>query len=121
MASNDLLAAILGTDSGELNAARARVLASKGNGDINLVANIEREVKRAPLISEDHHFSASPLQTFDDGKMQQIQLILRVPIAGKTHGNLGSAVHEVIENLTRQELEGIPPTEEQALALLEQF
>jgi hypothetical protein len=46
---------------------------------------------------------------------------LRIPTAGKTYFTLGGAVHEVIENLTRQELEGIPPTKEQALAMLEQF
>ena len=48
MASNDLLAVILVTDPSELNAARARVLASKGKGDITVVADVEKEVKRAP-------------------------------------------------------------------------
>ena len=122
MASNDLLAVILVTDLRELNAATARVLASKGQGDINVVVDVEKEVKRAPLVSEDHHFSAPALQTFDNGPMQyKFSYVLRVPTAGKTYCNLGGAVHEVIENLTRQELEGIPPTEEQALAMLEQF
>jgi DNA helicase-2/ATP-dependent DNA helicase PcrA len=80
------------------------------------------EGKHTPLISEDHHFSASALQTFDNCPMQyKFSYVLRVPTAGKTYFNLGGAVHEVIENLTRQELEGIPPTKEQALAMLEQF
>src|SRR5665647_1876490 len=80
------------------------------------------EGKHAPLISEDHHFSASALQTFDNCPMQyKFSYVLRVPTAGKTYFNLGGAVHEVIENLTRQELEGIPPTKETALAMLEQF
>jgi hypothetical protein len=48
VASNDLLGVILGKDPSELTAARARVLASKGKGDINVVANVEKEVKRAP-------------------------------------------------------------------------
>ena len=48
MTRKDLLEAILGTDPGELNAARARVLASKGKGDINAVADMEKEVRRAP-------------------------------------------------------------------------
>ena len=48
MASNDLLAVILVTNPSELNAARARVLASNGKGDINAVADVEKEVRRAP-------------------------------------------------------------------------
>jgi DNA helicase-2/ATP-dependent DNA helicase PcrA len=122
VASNDLLAVILVTDLSELNAARARVLASKGQGDINVVVDVEKEGKHTPLISEDHHFSASALQTFDNCPMQyKFSYVLRVPTAGKTYFNLGGAVHQVIENLTRQELEGIPPTKKQALAMLEQF
>jgi DNA helicase II / ATP-dependent DNA helicase PcrA len=46
---------------------------------------------------------------------------LRIPTAGKTYFNLGGAVHRVIENLTRQEIGGIPPTKETALAMLEKF
>lgn len=61
VASKDLLEAILGTDPGELNAARARVLASKGKGDINLVADVEREVKRAPQTAIS--FDATDLAT----------------------------------------------------------
>jgi DNA helicase-2/ATP-dependent DNA helicase PcrA len=110
------------TDLSELNAATARVLASKGQGDINVVVDVEKEGKHTPLISEDHHFSASALQTFDNCPMQyKFSYVLRVPTAGKTYFNLGGAVHQVIENLTRQELEGIPPTKKQALAMLEQF
>ena len=45
--NNDLLEAILGTDRNKLNTARARVLASKGKGDIPVVADVEKEVKRA--------------------------------------------------------------------------
>ena len=78
--------------------------------------------KRAPLISEDHHFSASALQTYDNCPLQyKFSYVLRIPTAGKTYFNLGGAVHQVIEHLTRQELEGIPPTKEQALATLEHF
>jgi DNA helicase-2/ATP-dependent DNA helicase PcrA len=47
--------------------------------------------------------------------------VLHVPTAQKTYFNLGLAVHETIEHLTKQELEGIPPTKEQAEAILEQF
>ena len=80
------------------------------------------EGKHTPLISEGHHFSASALQTFDNCPMQyKFSYVLRVPTARKTYFNLGAAVHKVIENLTRQELEGIPPTKETALAMLEHF
>jgi DNA helicase-2/ATP-dependent DNA helicase PcrA len=80
------------------------------------------EGKRAPLVSEDHHFSASALQTYDNCPMQyKFSYVLHVPTAPKTYFNLGLVVHEIIEHLTKQELEGIPPTKEQAAAILEQF
>ena len=89
-------------------------------GDAELRRLFER--KHAPLISEDHHFSASALKTYDDCSMQyKFSYVLRIPTPAKTYFNLGGAVHEVIENLTRQELEGIPPTKEQALSMLAQF
>ena len=74
------------------------------------------------MISEDHHFSASALQTYSNCPMQyKFSYVLHVPTAPKTYFNLGLVVHEVIEHLTKQELEGIPPTKEQAAAILEQF
>jgi DNA helicase-2/ATP-dependent DNA helicase PcrA len=80
------------------------------------------EGKRAPLVSEDHHFSASALQTYDNCPMQyKFSYVLHVPTAPKTYFNLGLVVHEIIEHLTKQELEGIPPTKEQAATILEQF
>jgi hypothetical protein len=51
----------------------------------------------------------------------EFSYVLCIPTAGKTYFNLGGAVHEVIENLARQELEGILPTKEQTLVMLEQF
>jgi DNA helicase II / ATP-dependent DNA helicase PcrA len=95
-------------------------LLSVENSDTELLRLFEG--KRTPLISEDHHFSASALQTFDSCPMKyKFGYVLRIPTEVKTYFNLGGAVHEVIENLTRQELEGIPATKEQALAMLEQF
>jgi DNA helicase-2/ATP-dependent DNA helicase PcrA len=80
------------------------------------------EGKRIPLISADHHFSASALQTFDNCPMQyKFSYVLRIPTLRKTYFNLGGAVHKVIEHLTRQELGGIPPVKAQALAMLEHF
>jgi len=65
VASKDLLEAILGTDPTELNAARARVLASKGKGDINLVADVEKEVKRA--LQSSISFDPTDLATVEAG------------------------------------------------------
>jgi DNA helicase-2/ATP-dependent DNA helicase PcrA len=80
------------------------------------------EGKRAALISEDHHFSASALQTYSNCPMQyKFSYVLHVPTPPKTYFNLGLVVHEIIEHLTKQELEGIPPTKEQAAVILEQF
>ena len=80
------------------------------------------EGKRAALISEDHHFSASALQTYSTCPTQyKFSYVLHVPTAPKTYFNLGLVVHEIIEHLTKQELEGIPPSKEQAAAILEQF
>ncbi|MFZ0010421.1 MAG: hypothetical protein WAL97_00725 [Halobacteriota archaeon] len=66
MASKDLLEAILGTDQSELNAAKARVLASKSKGNINLVADAEKEVKRAPQSAIS--FDATDLATVVAGE-----------------------------------------------------
>ncbi|MGZ4852969.1 MAG: ATP-dependent helicase [Halobacteriota archaeon] len=75
-----------------------------------------------PLVSEDHRFSASALQTYSNCPMQyKYSYVLHVPTVARTYFNLGSAVHEVIEHLTRRELEGIAPTKEQAMEMLSHF
>ena len=80
------------------------------------------EGKRIPLISADHHFSASALKTYNDcPKQYKFSYVLRIPTPRKTYFDLGGAIHEVIEHLTRQELEGTLPTKDQALAMLEHF
>jgi DNA helicase-2/ATP-dependent DNA helicase PcrA len=80
------------------------------------------EGKYAPLVSQDHHFSASGLQTYNNCPAQyKFSNVLRVPSTARTYFQLGSVVHEVIERLTTQELEGIPPTKERAYEMLEHF
>jgi DNA helicase-2/ATP-dependent DNA helicase PcrA len=80
------------------------------------------EGKHAPLVREDHHFSASGLQTYSKCPAQyKFSNVLRVPSAPRTYFQLGSVVHAIIERLTAQELEGIPPTIEHANEMLEHF
>ena len=80
------------------------------------------EGKRAPLVSQDHHFSASGLQTYSNCPAQyKFSNVLRVPSRATTYFQLGSVVHEVIERLTTQEREGTPPTKDRAYEMLEHF
>ncbi|MGZ4928353.1 MAG: ATP-dependent helicase [Halobacteriota archaeon] len=80
------------------------------------------EGERAALVSEDHHFSASALQTYSNCPMQyKYGYILRVPTVPRTYFNLGHVVHSVIEHLTKDELDGIPPTKERAMEMLARF
>ena len=80
------------------------------------------EGKHTPLVSQDHHFSASGLQTYSNCPAQyKFSNVLRVPSMARTYFQLGSVVHEVIERLTTQELEGTPPTKERAFEMLEHF
>jgi DNA helicase-2/ATP-dependent DNA helicase PcrA len=80
------------------------------------------EGKREPLVSQDHHFSASGLQTYSNCPAQyKFSNVLRVPSPPRTYFQLGSVVHEVIERLTTQEREGTPPTKDRAYEMLEHF
>ena len=76
--------------------------------------------KRLPLIGADHRFSASSLQAYEECPLRyKFQHVLLVPTLPKTYFDLGSAVHSVIEHLSKQQMEGTPPTKELARALLE--
>jgi DNA helicase-2/ATP-dependent DNA helicase PcrA len=78
--------------------------------------------ERVPLISDDHHFSASALQTYSDFPLKyKFSDILHVPAVPKTYFNLGLVVHRVIEQLTKQELDGIHSTREQAINMFDKF
>jgi len=72
------------------------------------------------LIGEGHTFSASSLDTYERCPLKyKYQHVVLIPSVPRTFFDLGSAVHTVIEHLSKQQKEGIAPTKEMALALLE--
>jgi DNA helicase-2/ATP-dependent DNA helicase PcrA len=74
------------------------------------------------LVGPDHAFSASSLGTYENCPLQyKFRHVLMVPSEPKSFFGLGSVVHKVIEKLSEAQMQGTPPTREQALALLEQF
>jgi len=76
--------------------------------------------KSLPLIGAGHTFSASALTTYADCPQRyKFQHVLLVPQSPKTYFSLGSAVHNVIEQLSRDNAAGIPFSRERALALLD--
>jgi DNA helicase-2/ATP-dependent DNA helicase PcrA len=77
------------------------------------------EQKPVPLVGDDHHFSASALKRYEDCPLcYKFQYVLLVPSLPKTYFSMGTAVHSVIELLSKQQLEGETPTKEGALELL---
>ncbi len=86
--------------------------------DSALLATFER--RPVPRISKDHHFSASALKKYQDCPLcYKFQYVLQVPSLPKTFFSMGTAVHAVIEHLSNQQMDGVPPTKERALALLD--
>jgi DNA helicase-2/ATP-dependent DNA helicase PcrA len=76
--------------------------------------------KRQSLISDGHTFSASALNTYEDCPLRyKFQYVLLVPSSPRTYFSFGQAVHSVIEQLSRDNLNGIPFSKERALALLD--
>jgi DNA helicase-2/ATP-dependent DNA helicase PcrA len=76
----------------------------------------------APLISENHRFSASALNTYENCPQHyKFAYVLNVPSASQISFNLGSLIHDIIYQLTLRELEGVPPSELQAFELLERL
>jgi DNA helicase-2/ATP-dependent DNA helicase PcrA len=72
------------------------------------------------LIGESHTFSASGLSTYERCPLKyKFQYVVQIPSLSRTFFDLGSAVHTVIEHLSKKQREGIPPTKEMALALLD--
>jgi DNA helicase-2/ATP-dependent DNA helicase PcrA len=72
------------------------------------------------LVGHSHTFSASGLGTYERCPLKyKFQYVLQVPAVSRTFFDLGSAVHTVIEHLSKKQKEGIPPTKEMALALLD--
>jgi DNA helicase-2/ATP-dependent DNA helicase PcrA len=78
--------------------------------------------EKIPLLPESLHFSASSLQTYQECPMKyKFQKVLLVPSVPKPYFSLGSVVHTVIEHLSRDQQEGIAPTRDRALMMLDQF
>ena len=76
--------------------------------------------KRLPLIRDGHTFSASALNTYADCPLRyKFQYVLLVPSSPRTYFSFGQAVHSVIEQLSRDNINGIPFSKERALALLD--
>jgi len=72
------------------------------------------------LIGEAHTFSASGLSAYERCPLKyKFQYVVLIPSVSRTFFDLGSAVHTVIEHLSKKQKEGIPPTKEMALALLD--
>jgi DNA helicase-2/ATP-dependent DNA helicase PcrA len=80
------------------------------------------EAEPVPLISKDHRFSASALNTYNNCPQHyKFAYVLNVPSASQIAFNLGSLIHDVIYQLTLQELEGVPPSELRAFEILERL
>lgn len=77
--------------------------------------------EKIPLINKDTlRLSATKFDTYIKCPLQfKFAHVLEVPTPQTTYFNLGLAVHAVAENLTKMEKDGINPTEEIALELLD--
>jgi DNA helicase-2/ATP-dependent DNA helicase PcrA len=76
--------------------------------------------KSLPLIGEGHTFSSTGLQDYDKCPLHyKFRYVLLVPSSPKTYFSLGSAVHNVIERLSKDKLAGVAFSKERALALLD--
>jgi DNA helicase II / ATP-dependent DNA helicase PcrA len=90
-------------------------------------ARVEAQLReeRATLIDKDKiHFSASALKTYKDCPLKyKFQYVLEVPSGGKSYFDLGSAVHSVVEVLTRRQIEeqGYVPTKDDAINILDYY
>jgi len=77
------------------------------------------EQKPVFLVGDDHHFSASALKKYEDCPLcYKFRYVLLVPSLPQTYFSMGTAVHTVIELLSKHQLEGEPPTKVQAIELL---
>ena len=77
--------------------------------------------EKIPLINKDTlRLSATKFDTYIKCPLQfKFAHVLEVPTPQTTYFNLGLAVHAVAENLTKMEKDGITPTEDIALELLD--
>jgi len=90
--------------------------------DAEIEAEIEalKQGRTRCLVGDSHTFSASGLNTYERCPLKyKFQYIVQIPSLSRTFFDLGSAVHTVIEHLSKKQKEGISPTKEMALALLD--
>jgi DNA helicase-2/ATP-dependent DNA helicase PcrA len=77
------------------------------------------EHKPVLLVGDDHHFSASALKKYEDCPLcYKFVYVLQVPTLARTWFSMGTAVHTVIERLSKYQVEGGTPTKERAIELL---
>ena len=77
------------------------------------------EGRQPPLINEAHTFSASGFNTYADCPLRyKFQYVLLVPSRPRTYFSLGSAVHVVVEQLSKDFVNGISFAKDRALDLL---
>jgi DNA helicase II / ATP-dependent DNA helicase PcrA len=78
--------------------------------------------QRVPLITDAHTFSASSLQAYEQCPLKyKFAHVLSVPSLPKPFFSLGSAVHEVIEHLSKDRMRGIALDRDRALQYLDSF
>lgn len=79
-------------------------------------------MEKVPLIKsrDDIRLSASSLKTYDDCPLKfKFQKVLMIPGEPKTFFSLGTTAHSIIELLTKMKMDGIEPSMETAMEILE--
>ena len=88
------------------------------NSDDTINAFLEN--RKIPLVNKDLHMSATSAKTYKECPLKfKFGSILNVPTKRQTFFDMGSAVHAVAEHLTKQQKDGIVPTEKLAFDILE--
>ena len=86
-------------------------------------SHIDSELYQNPISlidRENFRLSPSKFHTYKDCPLKfKFQHVLGVPAPPKTYFGLGTAIHSVIEDLTKLQKDGIMPTEELAFEMLE--
>ncbi len=79
------------------------------------------ENRKIPLVNkEELHMSATSAKTYKECPLKfKFGSILNVPSKRQTFFDMGSAVHAVAEHLTKQQKDGVEPTEKLAFEILE--
>ena len=87
--------------------------------DENLKAVIEG--KKIPLLNKDElRLSASKIKTYMDCPLKfKFSHVIQAPTKARSYFELGTAVHAVVEHLTKLQMEGTKPTKDLAWDILE--